>query len=201
MDRFGSRPRATNICMPTHLDPRQGLHQRGRRRGCASSSSKASSRPAAKLNERELSEPLQVSRTPLREAIKMLAAEGLVELLPNRGAVVAQMSEQDVDRHLRGDRRARRAVRRARGAAHRRRRARRDPRAALRDAGGARAGATCRPTTGSTRRSTRTINAAARNAVLTQTYQPSTRGCRRCAFARTSTSDKWERAVDGARRR
>jgi DNA-binding GntR family transcriptional regulator len=52
--------------------------------------------PGAKLNERELSELLQVSRTPLREAIKMLAAEGLVELLPNRGAVVAQMSEQDV---------------------------------------------------------------------------------------------------------
>jgi DNA-binding GntR family transcriptional regulator len=32
----------------------------------------------------------------LREAIKMLAAEGLVELLHNRGAVVAQMSQQDV---------------------------------------------------------------------------------------------------------
>ena len=52
--------------------------------------------PGAKLNERELSEQLQVSRTPLREAIKMLAAEGLVELLHNRGAAVAQMSEQDV---------------------------------------------------------------------------------------------------------
>jgi DNA-binding GntR family transcriptional regulator len=52
--------------------------------------------PGAKLNERELSEQLQVSRTPLREAIKMLAAEGLVVLLHNRGAVVAQMSEQDV---------------------------------------------------------------------------------------------------------
>jgi len=52
--------------------------------------------PGAKLNERELSESLQVSRTPLREAIKMLAAEGLVELLPNRGAVVAQMTAQDV---------------------------------------------------------------------------------------------------------
>jgi len=52
--------------------------------------------PGAKLNERELAESLRVSRTPLREAIKMLAAEGLVELLPNRGAVVAQMSEQDV---------------------------------------------------------------------------------------------------------
>jgi len=52
--------------------------------------------PGAKLNERELSESLQVSRTPLREAIKMLAAEGLVELLPNRGAVAAQLSLQDV---------------------------------------------------------------------------------------------------------
>jgi DNA-binding GntR family transcriptional regulator len=52
--------------------------------------------PGAKLNERELSEILNVSRTPLREAIKMLAAEGLVELLPNRGAVVAELSEQDV---------------------------------------------------------------------------------------------------------
>lgn len=52
--------------------------------------------PGAKLNERELSEQLKVSRTPLREAIKMLAAEGLVELLPNRGAVAAQFSEQDV---------------------------------------------------------------------------------------------------------
>ncbi len=52
--------------------------------------------PGAKLNERELSEELNVSRTPLREAIKMLAAEGLVELLPNRGAVAASLSEQDV---------------------------------------------------------------------------------------------------------
>ncbi len=52
--------------------------------------------PGAKLNERELSESLEVSRTPLREAIKMLAAEGLVELLPNRGAVAASLSAQDV---------------------------------------------------------------------------------------------------------
>jgi DNA-binding GntR family transcriptional regulator len=52
--------------------------------------------PGAKLNERELSERLAVSRTPLREAIKMLAAEGLVELLPNRGAVALCLSEQDV---------------------------------------------------------------------------------------------------------
>lgn len=52
--------------------------------------------PGAKLNERELAERLHVSRTPLREAIKMLAAEGLVELLPNRGAVAVSLSEQDV---------------------------------------------------------------------------------------------------------
>ncbi len=52
--------------------------------------------PGAKHNERELSESLQVSRTPLREAIKMLAAEGLVELLPNRGAIAVELSETDV---------------------------------------------------------------------------------------------------------
>ena len=52
--------------------------------------------PGAKLNERELSAVLNVSRTPLREAIKMLAAEGLVELLPNRGAIAVQLSEADV---------------------------------------------------------------------------------------------------------
>ena len=52
--------------------------------------------PGAKLNERELSEVLNVSRTPLREAIKMLAAEGLVELLTNRGAIAVELSEADV---------------------------------------------------------------------------------------------------------
>jgi DNA-binding GntR family transcriptional regulator len=52
--------------------------------------------PGAKLNERELAEALQVSRTPLREAIKMLAAEGLVELLPNRGAIAVLLNEADV---------------------------------------------------------------------------------------------------------
>ena len=52
--------------------------------------------PGAKLNERELSEVLNVSRTPLREAIKMLAAEGLVELLPNRGAIAVELTEADI---------------------------------------------------------------------------------------------------------
>ncbi len=75
--------------------PRQALHQEVATR-LRQRIIEGELAPGAKLNERELSERLQVSRTPLREAVKMLAAEGLVELLPNRGAVVAQMSEQDV---------------------------------------------------------------------------------------------------------
>ena len=53
--------------------------------------------PGARLNERVLCEQLEVSRTPLREAFKMLAGEGLVELLPNRGAVVARMGIEDIE--------------------------------------------------------------------------------------------------------
>ena len=52
--------------------------------------------PGAKLNERALAEKLHVSRTPLREAIRMLAAEGLVDLLPNRGAVAVQLTVQNI---------------------------------------------------------------------------------------------------------
>jgi DNA-binding GntR family transcriptional regulator len=49
-----------------------------------------------RIPERQLCEMLGISRTPLREALKVLAAEGLVELLPNRGARVRQLSERDL---------------------------------------------------------------------------------------------------------
>lgn len=52
--------------------------------------------PGARLNERELSERLGVSRTPLREAFRLLAAEGLLLQLPNRGVQVVALSREDV---------------------------------------------------------------------------------------------------------
>jgi DNA-binding GntR family transcriptional regulator len=49
-----------------------------------------------RVPERELCEMFGISRTPLREALKVLASEGLLELLPNRGARVRALSEQDL---------------------------------------------------------------------------------------------------------
>ena len=52
--------------------------------------------PGSKLNERALAETLSVSRTPIREAIRRLAADGLVELINNRGAIALQLKKEDV---------------------------------------------------------------------------------------------------------
>ncbi len=52
--------------------------------------------PGVKLNERVLCERLRTSRTPVREAIKYLASEGLVDLLPNRGAIVTPITATTV---------------------------------------------------------------------------------------------------------
>lgn len=52
--------------------------------------------PGQRLHERVLCEQLGISRTPLREAFKVLATEGLIVLAPNRGAQVAKMSRAEV---------------------------------------------------------------------------------------------------------
>ncbi|MDB5842429.1 MAG: transcriptional regulator, GntR-family [Herminiimonas sp.] len=50
----------------------------------------------SRLNERSLCDRLGVSRTPLREAFRVLSAEGLVQMQPNRGAQVVALSERDI---------------------------------------------------------------------------------------------------------
>ena len=52
--------------------------------------------PGAWIDESKLSAEYGISRTPLREALKVLAAEGLVTMKPRRGAYVAEMSRDDV---------------------------------------------------------------------------------------------------------
>ena len=54
-------------------------------------------KPGEKIIEQELSQRFGVSRTPLREALKVLASEGLVVLAPNRGASVARITQQEID--------------------------------------------------------------------------------------------------------
>ncbi len=52
-------------------------------------------KPGERIRERDLAERLAVSRTPLREALKILATEGMVTLAPNRGAVVARLTPEE----------------------------------------------------------------------------------------------------------
>jgi DNA-binding GntR family transcriptional regulator len=53
--------------------------------------------PGQRLNERVLTERFGISRTPLREAFKVLSSEGLVKLLPNRGAIVTTLTRADAE--------------------------------------------------------------------------------------------------------
>jgi DNA-binding GntR family transcriptional regulator len=52
--------------------------------------------PEERLIEEQLAQRLGVSRTPVRQALTMLEAEGLVEIAPNRGATVCSFSIEDV---------------------------------------------------------------------------------------------------------
>ncbi|WP_291983113.1 GntR family transcriptional regulator [Candidatus Accumulibacter sp. ACC005] len=53
--------------------------------------------PGARIDEQALALDYGISRTPLREALKVLASEGLVTLRPRRGCFVTEVSEQDLD--------------------------------------------------------------------------------------------------------
>lgn len=52
--------------------------------------------PGSPLRQEALAEELGVSRIPLREAIRMLSSEGLVEVLPHKGAYVSMLSQDEV---------------------------------------------------------------------------------------------------------
>lgn len=54
-------------------------------------------KPGDKVPEEQLCERFGVSRTPIREALKVLAAEGVLQILPHRGAIVARITEEQVE--------------------------------------------------------------------------------------------------------
>jgi DNA-binding GntR family transcriptional regulator len=151
--------------------------------------------PGAKLNERELAEVLQVSRTPLREAIKMLAAEGLVELLPNRGAIALALTESDVRNTF--------EVMAGLEALSGELAARRITDAELAEVKAMQfemmAAYTRRDLSGYYRLNARihnAINAAAKNPVLTMTYNQVNARLQALRFRSNQDGEKWKRAVD-----
>lgn len=52
--------------------------------------------PGSRIPEADICEQQGVSRTPLREALKVLASEGLVVLLPRRGSMVSEVSVEEI---------------------------------------------------------------------------------------------------------
>ncbi len=52
--------------------------------------------PGSRVHEGQLGQMLGISRTPLREALKFLASEGLIALVPGKGAVVRRLTPEDV---------------------------------------------------------------------------------------------------------
>jgi DNA-binding GntR family transcriptional regulator len=54
-------------------------------------------KPGSRIDELGLAREFGVSRTPLREALKVLQSEGLVTMVPHRGCFVAELSQRDLD--------------------------------------------------------------------------------------------------------
>ena len=74
---------------------RTGLHERAAARMRAMII-RGELEPGSSMQETKLSDALGVSRTPLREAIKLLAAEGLVQLRPNRSPRIADIETDNI---------------------------------------------------------------------------------------------------------
>ena len=53
--------------------------------------------PGSRLKEKEISQLLNVSRTPIREAFRILESDGLVEIHPNKGVLIPRIEREDLD--------------------------------------------------------------------------------------------------------
>lgn len=53
--------------------------------------------PGSRLKESDIASWLSVSRTPVREALRKLEAEGLADFVPNKGVIVPLLDDQDID--------------------------------------------------------------------------------------------------------
>jgi DNA-binding GntR family transcriptional regulator len=91
----GRRRGVTSLQRRALRVPRAGLHEQAARK-LRALIVRGDLSPGEPLLEVGLSEALGISRTPLREALKQLAAEGLVELRLNRGAVVAPLRRDEL---------------------------------------------------------------------------------------------------------
>lgn len=56
-------------------------------------------RPGTRIMEPQLAERFGISRTPVREAIRQLESEGLIAVIPRKGAIVASISPQDISNY------------------------------------------------------------------------------------------------------
>ena len=93
----GASPQAAKIAFGSRLKlQRAGLHEQAAHR-LKLLIIKGALQPGQVLNEVELAGQLGISRTPLREAIKLLGAQGLLELRQNRSARVAPMQADDIE--------------------------------------------------------------------------------------------------------
>jgi DNA-binding GntR family transcriptional regulator len=58
---------------------------------------KGNLKPGERVSEPELAERFGISRTPIREAFRQLESEGYLQVIPRKGAVVASLSERDIE--------------------------------------------------------------------------------------------------------
>jgi DNA-binding GntR family transcriptional regulator len=95
-----SRTTAASVSVPAESEPAAGGRQKGWRHKDAVALLRemilsGELAPGDRLREIAISERLGMSRTPVREAFRTLAAEGLVSLLPNRSVVVSELDENE----------------------------------------------------------------------------------------------------------